>query len=296
MTSKDDPLTAREQISPPSHPDEIGRFLEHALYEAAPGSLLRPLQITTTVDDVSDRLITAIALGEFLPGERLPVERAMASTLRVSRSTVHDAIGRLRAAGIVEIRRGRAGGAFVRKDWTANSADAVARTLAPRWPQLEQLFDLRGLVESMVARTAAERRTRGDISDLKRALSAFATATTPEEEHTGDTAIHRAVTAATKNPQITQLSQELLTTITFGIPIEPYSRDVYQRALDEHTALVEAVVAGDVEKAGKVAQSHFAMTARTLRGVLDRGLTSEAAASTDGTAGTDRGGKGSSSP
>lgn len=259
--------------TPPA--DEIGRFVEQALSDGTADSLFRPLQKPSAVDEVSDRLLAAIAIGEFVPGERLPVERSLAQMLGVGRSTVHEAMSRLGAAGIVEIRRGRAGGAFVRSDWSANSAGAVRRTLGQRWSQLEQLFDLRGLVEGMVARTAAERRTRSDILALEDGLSAFAAARTPKEEHAADTAIHRAVTAATGNPQVMALSRDLLATITFGIPIEPYRRDVFARALEEHTALVRAVVAGDVEEAGKVAESHFTMTARTLRGVLARGLSSD---------------------
>src|SRR4051794_185545 len=160
------------------------------------GSLTRPLQVPTAVDEVTDRLITAVAIGEFVPGERLPVERALAQMLGVGRSTVHEAMHRVREAGLVEIRRGRNGGAFVRSDWTAASAAAVARTLAPRREELEQLFDLRGLVEGMVARTAAARRTTEDVAHLRGALAAFARARTPTDEHDADAAIHRAVTKA----------------------------------------------------------------------------------------------------
>ena len=250
--------------------DRVGRLVEQALRE--PGAhLARPVQPASAVDEVTDRLLTVVALGEFVPGERLPAERTLAQLLGVGRSTVHEALGRLRSAGIVEVRRGRAGGSFVRSDWSLNSADAVARTLGAGIPQLEQLLDLRGLVEAMVARTAAERRSRADVVSLRTALSAFAEAHTPEEEHAADSMIHRTVTEATGNPLVASLTQGLLATITFGIPIEPYSRDVFDRALAEHTDLVEAVVDGDADRAGAVAQAHFAMTARTLRGVLRRG-------------------------
>lgn len=256
-------------------PEQIGRFVEQALGRSGE-SLGRPVHLASAVDEVADRLLTAVALGEFVPGERLPVERTLAAMLGVSRSTVHEAVGRLRAGGIVEVRRGRAGGAFVRNDWSTNSADAVSRTIGVRSAQLEQLLDLRGLVEAMVARTAAERRTPGDVTALRAALAAFADARTPEEEHAADGAIHRAVTVATGNPQVASLTQGLLATITVGLPIEPYSRDVFDLALAEHTALVDAVVAGDVDRAGTVAQVHFTMTARALRGVLRRGRASPA--------------------
>jgi DNA-binding FadR family transcriptional regulator len=236
------------------------------------GSLSRPLQVPSAVDEVTDRLLTAVAIGEFVPGERLPAERALAQMLGVGRSTVHEAMHRMREAGLVEIRRGRNGGAFVRSDWTAASGAAVRRTLAPRREELEELFDLRGLVEGMVARAAAERRTPEDIRRLERALTAFARARTPEEEHGADAAIHRAITEATGNAQLLVLTQGLLATLTQGLPIEPYSRHVYDRALHEHTVLIEAVVAGEVEEAGRIAERHFGMTAETLRSVLRRGV------------------------
>src|SRR4051794_15887157 len=216
--------------------DEIGRFVEQALSEGTADSLFRPLQKPSAVDEVSDRLLAAIAIGEFVPGERLPVERSLARMLGVGRSTVHEAMGRLGAAGIVEVRRGRAGGAFVRSDWSANSAGGVRGALGARWvqikklfaprglvggmgartaaggravrrtrgqrgPQIERLSDLGGLVEGMVARTAAERRPRSDVVAMEQALPASPAARTPKEEHPADPAIPRAVTAATGNPQ-----------------------------------------------------------------------------------------------
>lgn len=230
-----------------------------------------PVRPASAVDEVSDRLLTAVALGDFLPGERLPGERELARLLAVSRSTVHAALGRLRLAGVVETRRGRSGGAFVLASWAAASGAAVQRTLGSRRPELEQLLDLRGLVEGMVARVAAERRTPADIERLREALSAFARAGTPAEEHAADTAIHAAVLAATGNPQIVALSLDLLARVSSGFAIEPYSREVYARALAEHTALVTAVVDGAAEAAGSVARDHFSMTARQLRQVMSRG-------------------------
>jgi hypothetical protein len=76
--------------------------------------------------------------------------------------------------------------------------------------------------------------------------------------------------AATGNKGSRGPSQRLLATITAGVAVEPYSRDVFDRALAEHQGLVEAVVQGDVDRAGRVAESHFAMTQRTMRGVLQR--------------------------
>jgi DNA-binding FadR family transcriptional regulator len=241
---------------------------------AEPSPVLRPVRLPTAAAEVADRLITAVAIGEYLPGERLPAERELAGILRVSRSTVREAIGRLLAVGIVDIRRGRQGGAYVRESWTGASAEAVRRTLLPRWAELEQLFDLRCLVEGMVARAAAQRRHADDLDRMREALAGFASAQSPHQEHAADIAFHQAVLRATQNPQIAELSRDLLTRVSLGFPIEPYDGEpaVYRRALAEHTALCEAIAAGDVQRAGEIAQGHFTITNEALRKLLSRGL------------------------
>ena len=51
----------------------------------APGILDRELESSSRVDEITDRLVTALAIGEYLPGARLPAERELAASLRVGR-------------------------------------------------------------------------------------------------------------------------------------------------------------------------------------------------------------------
>lgn len=240
-------------------------------------SLFPPVRPSSAADEVTDRLVTAIAVGAFLPGERLPVERELCQLLGVSRSTVREALRRLRAAQLVEIRQGRSGGAYVRSRWTGASGESVRRTLQPRLPELELLFDLRARVEEMVGRAAAERRSPADIRALQAALTAFTAAEEPTEEHCRDSALHDAVLDATGNSHLAALSRDLLARTTLGFPVEPYLREVFGRVVHEHTELVQAVVAGEVERAGRIARKHFAMSAETLHQALARGLASDPA-------------------
>jgi GntR family transcriptional repressor for pyruvate dehydrogenase complex len=251
---------------------EYARVLDQVLDDASPHRALRPVRVPTAAAEVADRLVTAIALGEYLPGERLPSERDLAALLGVSRSTIREASGRLLAAGLVDVRRGRQGGIYVRERWTAESAEAVRRTLLPRWDEMEQLFDLRCLVEGMVARTAAQRRGAEDIARMRAALDRLASAGTPYQEHAADITFHQTVVAATHNPQIAGLSHELLTKVSLGLPIEPFDSDpeVCARALREHTQMCEAIEAGDADRAGSLAQGHFTITNEAVRDALFR--------------------------
>jgi len=274
-------LTCRSPASPAADHssgvgDGVSQLLASVLDEAAPQSVLSPIRLPTAAGEVADRLMTAIAVGDFLPGDRIPPERELSTMLGVGRAAVRDAVGRLGAMGLVEIRRGRRGGAFVRTSWGEASARAVRQTLLPRWNEFEQLLDLRALVEELVGRAAAERRTDEQAQAIADALQGFREATTLHEEQLADASFHRAVLAATGNAQLFALSRDLLAASSLGFPYEPWGADQdpgrseFRQALSDHEAMCQAVTAGDSEPAGKLSREHFTITVDTIRAVLAR--------------------------
>ncbi len=66
---------------------------------ALTGLLHQQRDTPTRIDEITDRLITAIAIGEYLPGARLPVERDLAASLGAGRMTVRAALARFSIAG-----------------------------------------------------------------------------------------------------------------------------------------------------------------------------------------------------
>src|SRR6201981_4206521 len=94
------------------------------------------MTVRTPGERLAARFVTAIALGQFVPGQRLPPERELASMLNVSRATVREAIARLAESGYVTVRRGRAGGTFVAAGWGPDAEEMIRRTLNPEWQEL----------------------------------------------------------------------------------------------------------------------------------------------------------------
>ena len=131
---------------------------------AGDGLLHQQLTITARVDEITDRLITAIAIGEYLPGARLPVERDLAASLGVGRMTVRAALARLLERGLIETRRGRGGGSYVVDQWPDSSTEAVGRTLRARLGELRDRCDAICRLQGTVCRAAAESRTEHDVT------------------------------------------------------------------------------------------------------------------------------------
>lgn len=235
---------------------------------ARPGTGLRPVRVPRAVDEVADRLLTAIALGEFSVGERLPPERDLAEILGVSRATVRAAVSRLHATGCLEAVRGRKGGHYVLPGWERAAAGAVRRVLVPRWERAQELLDTRRLIESLIARTAAERRTPEDVAAIMRALEEYERAPDAERTRNADGALHQAIARAAKNEQLARYSRRLLQDISAGFPIEPYRGNLTAQALADHRALAAAVADGAPDAAAEIALRHFEITERNIQEVV----------------------------
>ena len=224
----------------------------------------------TAARAVADRLIAAIAVGDYSPGERLPAERELATMLEVSRVTVRAALADPREAGYVEARRGRSGGSFVRTDWGTRTAGAVQLLLGEGWERMEELFDMRRLIESLVARTAAERHTPEDDAAIGAALLCYERAEDPVTARSADVDLHRSIAAAAHNSTLAELSRQLLAQVSLGISHEPFTPALRDRALPHHRALAEAVIGGDPDTAAEIAREHFRITEDALREAVER--------------------------
>jgi DNA-binding FadR family transcriptional regulator len=224
------------------------------------------MAVRTTGERIAERFVTAIALGQFVPGQRLPTERDLAAMLGVSRATVREAIARLAESGYVTVRRGRSGGTFVRAGWGPRSEEMIRNTLGSQWQELELLLDYRQVIEQQVARTAALRRGGGDVRAIRLALRDYARAGQDRESsRMADLALHRAIASATHNPHLLNLSLTIRHDISFGFEAEPYSPEVRRRALHQHPRLAQAVIDGDPDQAAALAADHFSLTESMLR-------------------------------
>ncbi len=110
----------------------------------------------------------SITAGELSPGERLPAERELAQRFKTSRLSVREAYRSLQEMGLITIRRGAGGGAFI----TLIDHQPVSRSLTLMLhlgrTTHEELTEARLLLEPPIARLAARRASPEDIEELER--------------------------------------------------------------------------------------------------------------------------------
>ena len=236
-------------------------------------SALRPLIAETAAARIADRFVTAFALGQFVVGQRLPSLAELSATLEVSQTTVRQAISRLVALGYVQVQRGRTGGTFVLRQWGPSSDSMVRRALDDSWGTVQESVDCRSIVEQAIARAAAERVGPADEPRIRAAVTAYEAAVDRDASALADTALHQAIAAAAHNAQLAELSLRLRQDVSLGFAGEPYTPETRARAIEQHAALAEAVLAHQPEEAARIAREHFGLTEALLRALHDRTAT-----------------------
>ncbi|MGO4258787.1 FadR/GntR family transcriptional regulator [Marmoricola sp. RAF53] len=134
---------------------------------------LTPITKRLVPDDVYEQLLTEVVDGALAPGDALPSERRLAELLGVSRPAVREALQRLSASGLVEVRHG--GSTTVRDLQRHGSLDLLPRLLV-RDGELDpavgrSITEARLAIAPNVARMAGERAHRA-TQDLRGALLA----------------------------------------------------------------------------------------------------------------------------
>ena len=229
----------------------------------------RPVRGGNAFEITVARLAQAIRLGLVAVGERLPPERELAEHLRVSRVTLREAIGALREAGYLESRRGRAGGTFVVHSGPDLGPSPDAGTLAREMGgQLHDALDFRRVLEPGAAALAAGRPlSAAQRSRLVACLSASRDRDAASRR-VSDSRLHMAIAAASGSESVAAAVADVQLRLDRLLAAIPVIRRNLDHSDAQHTAIVDAILAGDPEVARVGMEEHCDGTAELLRGLL----------------------------
>lgn len=208
----------------------------------------------TLVAQVSDQLLSEINSGRWSVGERIPTEPALCEMTGASRHTVREAVQALVHAGLLERRQGSGTYVIANDEHDGALADYFAAA------RESDLLELREALEATATALAARRRTDTDITELRAILAKrnllwsrdARDSAERDEMISTDVALHRAIVAASHNEIYLRFYDLLLPTLCQSMELRPVGA---QTSLEpEHTELVNAVIAGDPERAEAAAR------------------------------------------
>ena len=186
-----------------------------------------------------------ILTGKLAEGERL-TETRLSEDLGLSRTPIREAIGRLTIEGFIDRQKGYT-------------------TCVAYFPQdeVEQIYEIRRLVECYSVERAARLATEGDIAELRRIHAAMKEDTPPRDKEAyhrlteANEAFHRAIVGAARSPRLTAL---MTTALDVSMVVRTYSmfteKDLL-RSLNHHEEIIQAIEARAPKWASSVMSAHL---------------------------------------
>jgi GntR family galactonate operon transcriptional repressor len=203
-------------------------------------------------------LVAAIVTGALEPGEVLPPEGELSQQFGVSRTVIRESVKRIEEKGLVVVAQGR--GTTVNPPSAWNVLDPVVLSAMVDHDDslgvLDELSIVRGSLEASMARAAAEQQTPERSSALR---ASFEETRRRIDDFEADADFHYLIMEQSENRLAANITRILFARAResarfIGTP-GPAAMSV---TLDEHEAVLEAIVRGDADGAAQAMRDHIA--------------------------------------
>jgi GntR family transcriptional repressor for pyruvate dehydrogenase complex len=200
-------------------------------------------QIASRTHKISDQIIeqirNAILSGRFKPGDKVASEKELMSEFGVSKATLREALRVLEGMGLVEIRKGIAGGVFIAEVDMKTTIHSIINFLHFKTVSVKDITMIRYLLEPPVAQIAASRIQPDDIMKLESLI--IENPAVPHTIVSREIGFHRYLARMTENP-ILILVMDFIDNILNDIKFQLDPGDeFYHKVARAHQAILECL-------------------------------------------------------
>ncbi|MDO8278523.1 MAG: GntR family transcriptional regulator [Burkholderiaceae bacterium] len=117
-------------------------------------------------EEVSESIRAEISSGRLQPGDKLPAERQLAAAYGVGRYTVREALRSLEMSGLVNMRKGAKGGAFISQGNAGGVAQSLTDLVSVGGSSLEELTEARTLLLQLAVELVCDRATEPELDAI----------------------------------------------------------------------------------------------------------------------------------
>jgi GntR family transcriptional repressor for pyruvate dehydrogenase complex len=223
-----------------------------------------------SVERISHVIVEQVKLlirdGKLVQADRLPSERELSQRFGVSRVTVREALRVLESSGLVEIRVGSRGGAFVTSPSAERLGEGLADLLTLSTLTPSDVTEARMVIETAILPLVVERATQQDIADLARLVAEGREALERNEYTMQLSAVfHISVSRCAHNPAIETLVQSFHGPMLMSLRQAQVAAPLMgHQGTEEHSAIVEAIARRDADAAVAVMRVHLDRTASAV--------------------------------
>ncbi len=190
------------------------------------------------------------------PGDRLPSERELAATLRVSRPSLREAVRSLQAEGRLVVKHGQ--GVFVEEP---SAQKSLRESLAKLDHNLAELFAMREVLEVPAALWAAQNKDDAALAGVEAAFHALGEALAQEPRDYDllqqlDATFHLRIVQAAGNRLLEQTQGVLNELMRTGMQTTLAIEGRAEQSRQEHQLILDALFEGDSAAAAEAARNH----------------------------------------
>jgi GntR family transcriptional repressor for pyruvate dehydrogenase complex len=219
-------------------------------------------------NEIVGQIEQMIQRGELKAGDRLPPERSLARTFRVSRNCIRQAIQALSAKTILESRRGD--GTYVCAADQGLLVSSFAQAIQTQKELLKDIIEFRLLLEPQIAHLAAKNITREELDHLKVIVCDQERKNLAGQEDAElDAAFHLQLAEASKNRIIHQVVNTMNDILNESRCEFLQSDSRRKTSVIGHLKIIDALEAGDPEGAFRAMREHLLTVERTIFGSND---------------------------
>ena len=212
---------------------------------------------------VADDILAMITIDKrFVVGDKLPNENELSSELKVSRTTLREAIRILVAHNILEIKRGK--GTYIK---TVNNLteDLELEGLSTIKLNAKDLYEMRLIFEPQTAYYAAKRATDKELERILYYGKLEEEKILNNEDRTEvEQAFHKSIAKATHNEFMNKLMPILYKAIDKGVILSDENSDIIKDTLNDHRMIMEFLQKRDAEGAKTAMKLHILHAMRGL--------------------------------
>lgn len=221
----------------------------------------------SVTDEVIDKIRELILSGQIAPGDRLPPEQELAALLKVSRSSLREAVRALSQANVLDVRRGD--GTYV----TSLEPELLLSGLAfvvdlMQDGTLMEVFEVRRLLEPAATALAAQRITPDEVLLLRDSLAGMRAAHDPEDLVFRDIEFHSQINKATGNSSLCSILDALSTRAMRARIWRASLSGLKAMTLSQHSLILDALADRDPALARSAATIHVSESERWLKQYL----------------------------
>ena len=199
--------------------------------------------------------IERLILKKLKPGDKLPSERELAEMLRVSRSSIRDAIRGLELMGLVEPRQGA--GTIVRETSAELLVNPFANALKHRREMVTELLDFRKMLEPPLAARAATHASADEISEMEDILQRQEKAQGHGPAIAEDAEFHYSIALASGNSVVLKVIDTLMDLLRDTREQSLQVEGRAEKSLAGHRRILSAIKRHDAEAAKAAMRRHI---------------------------------------